>query len=130
VPTGEPFGQRQREDIDRAIALARQETALAFSVYVGPLGDDTRARALALHGALGRDAGSSVLVAVDPGLRQLEIVTGSHARRYLDDRGAGLGALAMTPQMAAGDLAGGILNGLRTLTEHARHPQVLHLDQP
>jgi hypothetical protein len=36
----------------------------------------------------------------------------------------------MTGQLAAGDLAGGVVNGLRTLAEHARHPRTLHTDEP
>ena len=129
MPTGEIFSERQRDDIARAIRGAEQDTGLHFSVYLGSLGDSTRERALALHGSL-VEAGSSVLVAVDPGLRQTEIVTGHEAKRYLDDHACALGALAMTTQFSAGDLAGGVVNGLRTLAEHARHPKVLHLDQP
>jgi hypothetical protein len=129
VPTGEVFSERQVLEIERAIAGAESDTGLHFSVYVGSLGEVTRERALTLHGALDQPA-SSVLVAVDPGLRQTEIVTGPDAKRFLDDHAAALGALAMTTQFNAGDLAGGIVNGLRTLAEHARHPQTLHLDQP
>jgi uncharacterized membrane protein YgcG len=130
VPTGEVFSDRQQEDVSRAIRGAEQDTGLHFSVYVGSLGPSTREKALTLHAALGDESSKSVLVAVDPGLRQTEIVTGPDAKRFLDDHAAALGALAMTTQFNAGDLAGGIVNGLRTLAEHARHPQTLHLDQP
>jgi uncharacterized membrane protein YgcG len=130
VPTGEVFSERQVQDVERAIAGAETDTGLQFSVYVGPLGASTREKALTLHDALGDAAARSVLVAVDPGLRQTEIVTGPDAKRFLDDHAAALGALAMTTQFNAGDLAGGLVNGLRTLAEHARHPQTLHLDQP
>jgi uncharacterized membrane protein YgcG len=129
VPTGEIFSDRQRDDVARAIRGAEQDTGLHFSVYLGSLGDSTRERALQLHRSLAQ-ADSSVLVAVDPGRRQTEIVTGHEAKRYLDDHACALGALAMTTQFSAGDLAGGVVNGLRTLAEHARHPKVLHLDQP
>jgi uncharacterized membrane protein YgcG len=130
VPTGEVFSERQREDIARAIRGAQDDTGLHFSVYVGSLGSSTRERALQLHGALGDGSDHSALIAVDPGLRQTEIVTGHEAKRYLDDHACALGALAMTTQFNSGDLAGGIVNGLRTLAEHARHPKTLHLDQP
>jgi hypothetical protein len=130
VPTGDVFSQRQLDDVSRAIRGAEEDTGLKFSVYVGALRGVTRDRALALHAALGADAGTAVLIAVDPGVRQTEIVTGSHAKRYLDDHACALGALSMTTQFNAGDLAGGLVNGLRTLAEHARHPETLHLDQP
>lgn len=130
MPTGEVFSERQVLDVERAIAGAETDTGLHFSVYIGALGASTRDQALIVHGALGDEAARSVLVAVDPGLRQTEIVTGADAKRFLDDHAAALGALAMTTQLNAGDLAGGVVNGLRTLAEHARHPQTLHLDQP
>ena len=130
MPTGEIFSDRQREEVARAIRGADEDTGLRFSVYIGSLAGSTRERALQLHASLGAQADHSVLVAVDPGLRQTEIVTGHEATRYLDDHACALGALAMTTQFSAGDLAGGLVNGLRTLAEHARHPKVLHLDQP
>lgn len=130
MPTGEVFTERQRDDVERAIRGAEGDTGLHFSVYVGSLGESTRERAVALHAMLGVESDRSVLIAVDPGLRQTEIVTGPEAKRYLDDHACALGALAMTTQFSAGDLAGGVVNGLRTLAEHARHPKVLHLDQP
>jgi uncharacterized membrane protein YgcG len=71
-----------------------------------------------------------VLVAVDPSARRLEIVMGEDLRGRLDDRACGLAALAMTTAFAAGDLAGGIVNGIRSMAEHARAPRTLHLDTP
>ena len=130
VPASEVFSQRQREDITRALHIADKDTGLHFAAYVGSLGPSSRERALLLHAALGPGAPECVLVAVDPGHRVLEIVTGPDARRYLDDRSCALGALTMTTQLVTGDLAGAVVNGIRTLAEHARHPRVLHLDQP
>jgi len=130
VPAGEAFSDRQRSDLARAVRIAENDTGLRFSVYVGALGDDTRARALELHAQLGASASAATLIAVDPGGRQLEIVTGHEAKRWLDDYACGLGAISMTTQFTAGDLSGGIINGLRTLSEHARHPRTLHNDEP
>jgi len=120
----------EREEIARTIAQGEKESGVRFSVYVGALGDDSRARALTLLGALGDRAAETALVALDPGARRVEVVNGANAARYLDDRACGLAVVAMTSQLAAGDLAGGIVNGLRTLAEHARHPRVLHTDEP
>ena len=130
MPASDAFSERQRDDIGRAVRIAEKDTGLRFAVYVGPLGPSSRERALVLHGALGAAADRAVLVAVDPGGRTVEIVTGPEARRYLDDRAAALGALTMQGQLVTGDLAAAIVNGIRTLAEHARHPRVLHLDQP
>jgi uncharacterized membrane protein YgcG len=130
VPAGEAFSERQQDDIVRAIRIARSEADLPVSVYVGALDGDSRATALRLHGALGAEAADSVLVAVDPGSRRVEIVSGSQIRRRLDDRSAGLAAISMTSAFQAGDLAGGISSGILSLAEHARAPRSLHTDQP
>ena len=130
MPAGEAFSERQQDDIVRAIRIARSEADLPVSVYVGALDGDSRATALKLHGALGAEAAHSVLVAVDPGARRVEIVSGSEIRRRLDDRSAGLAAISMPSAFQAGDLAGGISSGILSLAEHARAPRSLHTDQP
>lgn len=130
MPAGDAFSERQQDDVVRAIRLARKQSQLPVSVYVGTLEGDTRSMALQLHAALGDDAGRTVLVAVDPGARRLEIVTGTVVRRRLDDRAASLAAMTMTSAFQAGDLAGGIANGVLALAEQAHAPKSLHTDQP
>ncbi|MGH8971054.1 MAG: DUF5130 family protein [Actinomycetes bacterium] len=130
MPAGDAFSQRQSDDVVRAVRLARQQSDLDVSVYVGALEGDTRAMALRLHGALGDRAPVGVLVAVDPGARRLEIVTGREVRRRLDDRSAGLAAMTMTSAFQAGDLSGGIANGVLALAEHAHAPRSLHTGTP
>lgn len=130
MPAGEAFSERQQDDVVRAIRLARQQSELPVSVYVGALDGDSRDSALRLHAALGPDAGQTVLVAVDPGARRVEVVTGSEVRRRLDDRAAALAAMTMTSAFQAGDLSGGIASGVLALAEHARAPRSLHTDTP
>jgi hypothetical protein len=60
-----------------------------------------------------------VLVAVSPGQRVLEIVTGVESSRRLADRGCELAVLGMVTSFKAGDLAGGLTSGLRVLSDHA-----------
>jgi len=38
--------------------------------------------------------------------------------------------MSMSSSFAAGDLAGGLREGIVMLAAHARHPRVLHLDDP
>ncbi len=130
MPAGEAFSAKQQDDVVRAIRLARQQADLPVSVYVGTLDGDSRATALQLHGALGEPAARTVLVAVDPGARRVEVVTGPEVRRRLDDRSAGLAAMTMTSAFQGGDLAGGIASGVLALAEHARVPRSLHTDTP
>ena len=128
MPAGDAFSQRQQDDVVRAIRLAHKQSQLPVSVYVGTLEGDTRAMALQLHHALGANADQTVLVAVDPGARRVEIVTGKEVRRRLDDRSAGLAAMSMTSAFQAGDLSGGIANGVLVLAEHAHAPKSLHTE--
>ena len=106
--------------IRRAIAIAQKRTDLNWSVFIGTLGTDPRAQAEARHAELGPAAAKSVLIAVDPAAHHLEIVTGAHARKHLDDRSCGLAAAAMTSSFAVRDLDGGIANGILALVEHVR----------
>ena len=130
MPVGEAFSLQQSVAIERALSTAESSSGLHYSVYVGPLGEAPRARAETLHAGAAADPSSLVLVALDLVARRLEIVTGSAAADALDDRSCGLAALSMTTALQAGDLVGAIVDGLGVLAEHARHPRVLHTDQP
>ena len=146
MPAGDAFSARQQDEITRALRVAEHESGLNFSVYVGALRDGSTANvpggggetdensirqaAQRLHEALGADAPSSVLLVVDPSSRHLEIVTGAEARRKLGDRDCALTAMSMVTAFSAGDLTGGIVDGVQKLAEHARQPRTLHLDSP
>lgn len=125
VPAGEAFSPAQQEQINRAIEIAEREGELRFAVYVGATDGDTRVAARALHRQIPARS-RAVLVYVDPARRALEIVTGTEAGRVLDDRACSLAALSMTSTFSAGDLSGGIVDGLRLLGEYAHRPRVLH----
>jgi hypothetical protein len=114
----QPFAPRQLFRIDEALAAADRETGLTFSVYVGDLGEDTRARAEALLDELPA-AARSVLLAVSPNQRVVEIVTGPGAAARIPDRMCALAALSMTASFAGGDLTAGIVTGLRMLADQA-----------
>ncbi|HWC36784.1 MAG TPA: DUF5130 family protein [Mycobacteriales bacterium] len=125
VPSGEAFTNEQQNDIERVIELANSETGLRFSVFVGNVEGDIRDAAEAKHASFGAQASDTVLIVVSPGDRLLEIVTGDAAARRLSDRACALAALSMTTSFAGGDLAGGIVTGVRMLAEAAGHPIVV-----
>lgn len=106
--------------IRRAIIQAEKRTDLNWSVFIGTLGSNPRAQAEARHAELGPAAAKSVLIAVDPASRRLEIVTGTHARTLLDDRSCALAAASMTSTFAVRDLDGGIAYGILAMVEHVR----------
>ncbi len=99
--------------------MSTRETGISFTVYVGELGPMPRAFAESLHAELGSAAADSVLVAVSPGEKRMEIVTGAHGAKRLPDRACALAALSMTASFGGGDLVGGIVNGLRMLSDQA-----------
>ncbi len=113
-----PFTTRQLLRLDEALRVADGSTGLTFSIYVGDLEEPVRGFVEKLHGQLA-DPARSVLVAVSPNQRALEIVTGSEARRRLPDRACKLAALSMAAAFGGGDLAGGIVAGLAQLAEQA-----------
>lgn len=113
-----PFTTRQLLRLDEAMRLADSSTGLTFSIYIGDLEEPVRAYAEKLHGQLA-DPAQSVLLAVSPNQRVLEIVTGSTARRRLPDRACKLAALSMAAAFGGGDLAGGLIAGLAQLVEQA-----------
>ncbi|MBN6037336.1 DUF5130 family protein [Amycolatopsis sp. 195334CR] len=117
-PNG-PFSAVQLARLDEALTLASRETGLDFSVYLGELGEDTRAAAERLHASTGEGATRAVLIAVSPGERVVEVVTGELAFQRLPDRGAKLAVMSMVASFKEGDLVGGLVSGLRMLTDQA-----------
>ena len=118
----------QRAEVQRLLEHAERQSGLTFSAYLGAWsGGRPGAEALLQRLA---DPDRSVLVAVDPSGRELEIVTGRLARIPLDDRACGLAALSMTSSFTTGDIMGGLRDGLSVLGEHARRMRVEHVDQP
>lgn len=115
-----PMSTGQLRKLDQTLASAARTTGLQFSVYLGDLGDDTHARAEQLHKELENGAASApgacaVLVAVSPGQRVVEVVTGSATR--LSDRACRLAVMSMVSSFKEGDLSSGLLTGLRMLID-------------
>lgn len=127
MPPGDGLTDAQRSRIVRAVESADSATGLSFVVRVGTL-EGGRPAAEALLASRGADAPRTVLVAVDPPARTLEIVTGAAASTVLEDRTCALASLTMTTSFAAGDLVGGLCRGLQVLTDHGRHVAQRHLD--
>lgn len=125
MPAGENLSPRELNSLNRAIRGAEGSSGLTFSVYVGPSEEDSRAYDERLHRALEVPA-TSVLVMCDPEFRTLEIVTGTAARRVLDDVSCGLAAASMQTSFMAGDIVGGLVLGVQQMGQAARQPRTLH----
>ena len=114
-----PFTPAQLTRLDDALRLVTRHTGLSFSVYLGALDGPARPAAERLHDQLGDAGATSVLVAVDPGQRSMAIVTGSDAKIRLPDRACHLAVMSMAASFSEGDLVGGLLSGLRMLSDQA-----------
>jgi uncharacterized membrane protein YgcG len=110
--------------LDEALTMSSRETGLRFTLYIGDLGPRTRTQAEKMHARSGGHPTDCVLIAVSPGQRVVEVVTGAGAARRIPDRACALAVLSMTGSFAAGDLVGGIVNGLRQLSDQAGHPKL------
>ena len=128
MPAGDAFSPQERAAIDKAIRDAETVSRYEFSVFVGTAEEEARPFAERLHATLTAPE-RSILVMVDPASRIMEIVTGSEVKRDLDDHEVHLAALAMRSAFAAGDLVGGITQGVMMLAEHARRPRMLHAER-
>ena len=124
-PTDQLFTFQELARLDEALTMSSRETGLRFTLYIGDLGKPTRVQAEELHSRSGGDPAESVLIALSPGQRVVELVTGAGAARRLPDRACALAVLSMTGSFAAGDLVGGIVNGLRQMSDQAGHPAAL-----
>jgi hypothetical protein len=124
-PGGKIFSFQELGRLDEALTMSSRETGLRFTLYLGDLGTPTRVRAEELHARSGPNPSESVLIAVSPGQRVVEVVTGAAAARRLPDRACALAVLSMTGSFAGGDLVGGLVNGLRQLSDQAGHPSGL-----
>lgn len=118
----------QRASLASIVEKARDMSGYEFAVYLGPL-ESGRDSAIALHAEM-HTPEAGILVAVDPAARAIEIVTGSYVAVNLDNRSCELAVLAMKSCFLADDLVGGVREGVTLLAEHARHPRVLHLNEP
>lgn len=118
----------QYAEIARMIDSAERMSGLSFSIYVGGL-PGGRTAALDRHARLA-EPDRTVLVAVDPVARRCEVVTGATARIGLTDHACQLAILSMTSSFVAGDLIGGLRDGMVILGEQGYQPPVLHLDGP
>lgn len=121
-PTGYadlPLDNKQLNLLDDVIDSAERVTGLRFSAYLGDLGGDSRATALGLLNGLGADAPNAVLLALSPGQRIVEVVTGTVAALRITDRAARLAVLNVVSAAGSGDLESALINGIRTLADQA-----------
>jgi hypothetical protein len=124
-PSGLPFDHAELSQLDEALTLSSRESGLDFSIYLGDLtsaeDSDPRQAAEGLH-ASAPDPANAVLIAVSPGQRAVEVVTGEESSKRLPDRSCKLAVMSMVASFKEDDLAGGLISALRMLTDQAGRP--------
>jgi hypothetical protein len=119
---GDGLRPEQRERIEHARHAAEEATGMRFWVRIGPFSMDPRIEAERLLTNLIEDPHQAgVLILLGPEERRLEVMTTAAAKRRLPDSAVGLAVLTMTSSFGVGDLVGGLLNGLRQLSDSAGH---------
>jgi hypothetical protein len=118
TPTKGPFTPAQLALLDEALTLASRSTGLDFSIYLGELGANSRQSAEQLH-ALSPNPANAVVIAVSPGERVVEVVTGVDSSRRLPNHACRLAVMAMVASFKEGDLVGGLVSGLRMMADQA-----------
>jgi hypothetical protein len=112
----------QRERIERARGEAEQATGLHFWVRIGSFAGEPRLEAeRLLTNMIDSPHDAGVLILLGPGERRLEVMTTPAAKRRLSDAAVGLAVLTMTSSFGVGDLVGGLVNGLRQMSDSAGH---------
>ena len=113
------LGKRQRRQVERVVDEAEEATGLQLCVYLGPAEGDPRAKAEEMFTKAGLHTRPAVLVLVAPDQRRVEVVTAPAVRDRLTDDACAAAVAEMTPRFASGDLAGGIIAGVRLLADKA-----------
>lgn len=117
-----PFTFSDMDRLSEALTMSSQETGINFSAYIGDLGADRRGALAQRHRSFGEQAANTCLVAVSPNEKAIEIGVGEAAARRLSDRSCQLAVASMASSFQGGDLVGGLVSGLRLLSDQAGHP--------
>ncbi|MFE4501574.1 DUF5130 domain-containing protein [Rhodococcus sp. NPDC056743] len=109
-----PFTTKDLVALDVALTEATRATKVRFNVYVGDLGADPTAGADALFPTT-PEAERSVLIAVSPNQRVVEVRSGRVVADRVTDRIAQLGATAAVSSISEGNLIDGLISGIRVM---------------
>ncbi|WP_072687821.1 DUF5130 domain-containing protein [Rhodococcus marinonascens] len=116
-----PFTSDELVRLDVALTECTRKTKVRFNVYIGDLGDDTAAGADAMFSTT-PEAERSVLIAVSPNQRTIEIRSGRAVAGRVTDRVAQLGTAAAVSSFGDGDLIDGLVSATRVMSAAITRP--------
>ncbi len=109
-----PFRRDELVRLDNALTDATRATKVRFTIYLGDLGADPAAGADAVFPST-PDAAQSILIAVSPNQRAVEVRSGADVATRANDRVCQLGVSAAVSEFAAGDLIDGLISSVRVM---------------
>lgn len=111
-----PFTTQELVTLDDALTDATRETKVRFNVYVGDLGEADPAAATNALFPTTPEAERSVLIAVSPNQRTVQIRGGRAVANRVTDRIAQLGVTAAVASFSEGDLIDGLVSAIRVMS--------------
>lgn len=114
APMPYPFRKNDRLVLDNTLTEAIRRTGVRFTVYIGDLGENTAEGVNALFPTT-PDAAHSVLIAVSPNERAIEIRSGRAVADRANDRVLQLGVTALQSAFKDGNLLDGLVSAVRVM---------------
>ncbi|WP_245553095.1 DUF5130 domain-containing protein [Nocardia veterana] len=116
-----PFSDHERLLMDNTLTEATRTTKVRFNIYIGDLGPDTAAGADAVFPAT-PEAAHSVLIAVSPNDKAVEVRSGREVADRVNDRICQLGATAALASLRQGQLIDGLVSAVRVMASAIGRP--------
>lgn len=116
-----PFSVDELVALDDALTDATRATKVRFNAYIGPLGEDPAAGVAELFPTT-PEPERSVLIAVSPNQRVIEVRSGKDVADRVTDRVAQLGVTAAVASFADADLIDGLVSAIRVMSAAIAKP--------
>ncbi|MEU7145938.1 DUF5130 domain-containing protein [Nocardia sp. NPDC046473] len=109
-----PFSDDERLAMDNVLTEATRATKVRFNVYIGDLGADPAAGVDAIFPST-PEAARSVLIAVSPNDKAIEVRSGRDVADRANDRVCQLGVTAASSSFRQGQLIDGLVSAVRVM---------------
>ena len=116
-----PFNRDELIRVDNALTEATRRTKVRFNIYVGDLGQDPSVGVEQVFPGT-PESERSVLIAVSPNQRAVEVRSGRAVANRVNDRICQLGVTAAVSSFADGDLIDGLVSAIRVMSAAIASP--------
>lgn len=115
-----PFDDEERLLMDNVLTEATRATKVRFNVYIGDLEGDPSTAVDELFPTT-PEAAHSVLIAVSPNAKAVEVRSGRDVADRATDRVCQLGVTAASSSLRQGQLIDGLVSAIRVMTAAITH---------